>query len=156
MSLSCMELQLDQWLLTKGKSSTGESLGLGSSRRGPGEASSGGPRAPGHGCSVSSLLRKRAPFLGLVLAGQFCCRLQWRQEGPVLSPGSPGAEAGPRISTFQCLLGTVLPPARSAASSAQTSQAATSWETCCSSRSPPPSGTCSRRAGWSLWSACTG
>lgn len=24
MSLSCMELQLDQWLLTKGKSSTGE------------------------------------------------------------------------------------------------------------------------------------
>lgn len=26
MSLSCMELQLDQWLLTKGKSSTGEIL----------------------------------------------------------------------------------------------------------------------------------
>lgn len=26
MSLSCMELQLDQWLLTKGKSSTGENL----------------------------------------------------------------------------------------------------------------------------------
>lgn len=24
MSLSCMELQLDQWLLTKGKSSTGK------------------------------------------------------------------------------------------------------------------------------------
>jgi len=24
MSLSCMELQLDQWLLTKGKNSTGE------------------------------------------------------------------------------------------------------------------------------------
>lgn len=45
MSLSCMELQLDQWLLTKGRSSAGRRSSM--SGRYSESAGTGGSRSPG-------------------------------------------------------------------------------------------------------------